>query len=94
MEYNQMIHVMSSNEKDDRALTDRETQTTAALREEIRFTADWCRRHSVVPVKESWSTFQTHTGHIVEKCAIQWEIDGVRMTDVFWIKRGKRYFGR
>lgn len=42
-------------------------------------------------VKVSWSTFHTRTGHLVEKCAIQWQAYDARMTDVVWIKRGRRY---
>lgn len=94
MEYNEMITQMSTSGAiaGDVALSVKVTESYASVGERIRALRESSENHSDGPVKVTWTTFHTKTGHVVEKCAMEWSYGNIRMTDVVWIKRGQRWY--
>lgn len=90
-EMNQVVHVMS-----DRAnvFVSRKTRSYADAKSMIdsmiRTSKAWSDRAPVV----SWSSFTSRSGHLIERCSIVWWVDGHRLVDNVWIKRGYRHYGR
>lgn len=94
MEYNETITQMSTSGAitGDVALSSKVTESYASVKEHIRALRDSSENHSDGPVKVTWTTFHTRTGHMVEKCAMEWSYGNTRMTDVVWIKRGQWWY--
>lgn len=93
MEYNKTITQMSTSGAlvGDVALSSKVTESYASVKEHIRALRESAENHSDGPVKVTWTTFRTRTGHMVEKCAMEWSYGNTRMTDVVWVKRGQRW---
>lgn len=92
MEYNETITQMSTSGAitGDVAISSKVIESYASVKEHIRALCEHSENHSDGPVKVTWTTFHTRTGHMVEKCAMEWSYGNTRMTDVVWIKRGQR----
>lgn len=77
----------------DFALSNKVTESHTSTREHISDLIDIAKKYGDDDdPKVSWSTFLNRRGHTIEKCAIEWTQDGVRMTDVVWINKGYSYF--
>lgn len=65
----------------------RNVGTDRNVRDEIK------QVRKVSGVVPTWSIFKDRLGNTIEKCTFEW-VEGpalVRMTDTFWINKGKRY---
>lgn len=89
-EMNQIVHAMSDRAN---AFVSRKTRSYAdaksMINSMIRDSKAWSDRAPVV----SWSSFTSRSGHLIERCSIVWWVDGHRLVDNVWIKRGYRYYG-
>lgn len=91
MEYNDTIMSSYASMRGGRALTLRAGRTYASTRDLIRVLTDTAWINGDGQVKVTWTVFADRGGRMVEKCAIEWTLSGVRMTDVVWIKRSYRW---
>jgi hypothetical protein len=90
MEYVQTITAMSTCGllAGDASLSVKVEETYGASRLHAGLLIESARNHASGDVKVTWSFFG---GRKYEKCAIEWMLGGVRMTDVVWFKRGHRW---
>lgn len=93
MEYNQTITAMnvSARREATLSLASKVTESYASVSEHIRELKRVADVLSDGKAQQTWTTFETRTGHTVEKCAIEWWCAGIRHVDVVWIKRGYRW---
>ena len=94
MEYNETITAMSTSGAitGDVTVTSKAIESYTSAKEHIRTLREFSENQSDGPVKVYWSVFHTRTGHTVEKCAMEWCYGNTRMTDVVWVKRGRRLY--
>lgn len=92
-EYNKVITVMSTSgaRQGDVSLSNTVTESYASAKRHINALIDSDKNHSDEPVKVTWTVFHNRTGHMIEKCAVEWTLGNIRMTDVVYIERGQRY---
>lgn len=92
MEYNTTITQMSTVNAfgGDVALSSRVVESYVSVADHVDALQRSALNHSDTPPKTTWSSFHNRTGHLVEKCAIEWEYGNTRMIDVVWVIRGWR----
>ena len=74
----------------DSNLTNDVVESPASAGRHVDAVIESARNHSDVPPKVTWSMFGKS---MIEKCAIEWEMNGQRMTDVVWVRRCYDYKG-
>lgn len=93
-EMNEVIYMVSDNAG---SFVSRKTRSYAEAKTMvntmIKDSKAWSDRWADHAPKVTWSSFTSRSGHLIERCSIVWWVDGRRLVDNVWIKRGYRYYG-